>query len=1090
MTEAKLIEYWAYQKNWVMGGGLRNSAYANTSSGIEALNKIDKYISDGEGDPESLEFKRCVNMYFDNSVIKEFMKGENSEMAGRILYVISKLSNYGCLAAYGYSKAHLEVCIRLGYSFKDIMEQFGWQVRRGYFPYQDMACDCISFFGEDILGYITEKRLKEYSKTMEHETEFHFMIELLAEMIAEDSVKYEKLVPVVYEYIDKLASARRLDISCRLYNVNAETRKKFIKYASDICYYTSIYTSFSKYYSEEILKKELYALGLKENYYYASIINYFHKPDSVYKKALEELYEEDSSVFTDVTLKIIKEKKFSSECAVYAFIILLKNSCGDSVLEAIKKAVPHYIHEMIDGINKHWKTGISFPGFIKLIKSEDLMNAEDTGFEIKFKVYRLYNPIDRYVAVLSLLADHCEQAFDVIRTLMTIAYRDENANIMGQIYTIFNKERMFWLRTTEEENAKTLLKFIPVDALFSIYCYANAGDWYAWSIKINKDTISKAVEENPEAAYTYLSGLKDIKSTACWLEVYYNSDIEKKFEPLINALKSKSKILRKKSFEISENYETELRSELEKLLPKLKGDSNLNVTQLIRKWDNIRKFGKDFAFTSNEFTEEFCKENLNAAAVKKLSWIDEKCFEGIRFADMQRAASPDVLKYILSEYMILDEPCRLRLCDRVAERLNSTDLCEALENIYTNWLEEGADTKRKFITLPYCIYASASQIIRLKKQLELWAGASRGQLAAFVVNNIALNGGSIALLTVDTISKKFPSNVVKTAARGAIKFAAETLEVSVDELEDKIVPDLGFDKCGERIFDYGERTFTVSLMPDFTFSIHDNQKNKKVKSMPKPNDKDDPVKSQAASKEFSELKKQVKTIVASQKQRLEKVLSNGRTWSVDRWRTLFEENAIMHCFAENLIWGIYENGKLTDTFRYLSDGSFCDADDDELELPENADITLVHPVELDEELTEKWITQLEDYEITQPLNQLFARVIKLEEKDISNADNSISKYTGKDTVSGKLAGAAKKYNMERGETGDGGSFDGYIMTDEYLGVSMHINADILYFGQGYDEDVKLESVKFTKGGADINPLTLPARFISCCLDIVENMIEE
>jgi len=51
MTEAKLIEYWAYQKNWVMGGGLRNSAYANTSSGIEALNKIDKYISDGEGDP-------------------------------------------------------------------------------------------------------------------------------------------------------------------------------------------------------------------------------------------------------------------------------------------------------------------------------------------------------------------------------------------------------------------------------------------------------------------------------------------------------------------------------------------------------------------------------------------------------------------------------------------------------------------------------------------------------------------------------------------------------------------------------------------------------------------------------------------------------------------------------------------------------------------------------------------------------------------------------------------------------------------------------------------------------------------------------
>lgn len=69
----------------------------------------------------------------------------------------------------------------------------------------------------------------------------------------------------------------------------------------------------------------------------------------------------------------------------------------------------------------------------------------------------------------------------------------------------------------------------------------------------------------------------------------------------------------------------------------------------------------------------------------------------------------------------------------------------------------------------------------------------------------------------------------------------------------------------------------------------------------------------------------------------------------------------MHQFAMSLIWGVYEDGKLTDTFRYMEDGAFNTVDGDEYVLPEHAKIGLVHPVELDGDTLDGWKQQLEDY---------------------------------------------------------------------------------------------------------------------------------
>ena len=172
--------------------------------------------------------------------------------------------------------------------------------------------------------------------------------------------------------------------------------------------------------------------------------------------------------------------------------------------------------------------------------------------------------------------------------------------------------------------------------------------------------------------------------------------------------------------------------------------------------------------------------------------------------------------------------------------------------------------------------------------------------------------------------------------------AADELGITREELADRIVPDLGFDENRCRIFDFGARQFKVFISPALELEIYEGEK--QLKNLPKPGAKDDPEKAAQAVKDFKEMKKQMKAAVQTQQARLEYALLCDRKWTAEDWRALFVQKAVMHCFAIGLIWGIYEDDKLVQSFRYMEDGSFNTADEDEYELPENAEIGLVHPM--------------------------------------------------------------------------------------------------------------------------------------------------
>lgn len=619
------------------------------------------------------------------------------------------------------------------------------------------------------------------------------------------------------------------------------------------------------------------------------------------------------------------------------------------------------------------------------------------------------------------------------------------------------------------------------------------------------------VQAHPEEAWACLSDEAwNGKHKRAWLQFLYTTCGWRALEPLVDLLATtKMKGLLQEIESMFEGRESEVRPLLEKRLDEMNREGAEVARRLLKQWDNAREAATETqtgpdsgpAMSPAEAVA-YCQEHFDKKNKKYISWIPAEMLQGLRFADLSGPAPEVVPQYILSEYMSLGKPYRIGACDRIAAMLHPQDLEQALESIFRYWVDQtSAEAKRKMFLLPYCIYMPDSALMRLSNLMNDWAQNSRGAMASFAVNAIAINGGNMALMMIDTMAAKSRYYKIKTAAKAAFDVAAEALGVSTDALSDRIVPSLEFSTTGERTFDYGPRQFTVTLQPDFSLSIFDPEKKKTLKSLPAPGVKDDAVKAAAAKKAFSELKKQIKATVQTQTGRLEQVLRNGRKWSVAAWRELFVENVVMHAFATGLIWGVYDprTGELQTTFRYMADGTFNTVDETEYTLPDEASITLVHPTELDPETLGRWIEQLSDYEVVQPLAQLNAPIGELAPDEIEDK-RTITRYSGTVVTGSQIMSFIRKHNLQRGPVTEGGAVEYYTWIEKTLGIALQLYAKgLAAFAPAYDEEITLgeviacrlnekqEVIDWPSKDELVEIETLPKRFLSSVIGVLDGL---
>ena len=436
-----------------------------------------------------------------------------------------------------------------------------------------------------------------------------------------------------------------------------------------------------------------------------------------------------------------------------------------------------------------------------------------------------------------------------------------------------------------------------------------------------------------------------------------------------------------------------------------------------------------------ETPDELAVRVLKGGKKRKIQWILDTPLPVLHLKDGTEA-SEDRRAALMVAYCDLGRIGRSETASEMAKDINEADLVSLAHEVYEKWLAEGAQSKTKWV-LPFAsAFGGPAMTPKLTRAINDWPQHARGAIACDAVTALALSSDPAALLTVDAISRKFKFRQVKAAAGQALENAAKELGITAEELADRIVPDLGFAADGKRVFDYGPRSFTVRLTPTLELEIT-NDAGKTVKNLPAPGKTDDAEKASAAYNEFKIMKKQIKTTVTAQKARLEAALSALRCWSGEAWRALFVENPIMHQFAMSLIWGVYENGQLQTTFRYMEDGSFNTVDEEEYQLPEAAQIGLAHPVELDPETLDGWKQQLEDYEITQSILQLERPVYRL----VPGAEKarSLELFGGKMLNGLSLSGKLLGLGWYRGSVEDGGGYYTFYREDPALSMGVELN---------------------------------------------------
>lgn len=507
--------------------------------------------------------------------------------------------------------------------------------------------------------------------------------------------------------------------------------------------------------------------------------------------------------------------------------------------------------------------------------------------------------------------------------------------------------------------------------------------------------------------------------------------------------------------------------------------NELNAALEVEKSDKIRTYIGvllDSAPSNTGFSQLDIDKQVSklakSAKNSKLRFLFEDTLKTVHKLDGTEATEEPVA--LVMCYAGMTSPARSVLADSIAANLNQKDLEEFSADIFARWYDDGAQTKFKSALYFCAIHGGQKMVDTLIRNIKEWSEAMRSAIAAETVFALALNGSNEALMNVDNMSRKFKNKRVRAAAVEAMAAAADTLGITSEELADRIVPDLGFDRNLCRVFDYGKRQFNVYLKPSLEMEVFSGDK--QIKTLPKPGTTDDKEIAEAAFNEFKEVKKQLKNVVAAQRARLEYVLMCDRKWTSENWEKLFVGNAVMHCFAVGLIWGIYENGSLKYTFRYMDDGSFTTADGDEFTLPNDAQIGLVHPLELTEEQIAVWKEQLSDYELTQPFDQLGRMVFRPEDKELPC--DSLTRFEDATVNSVAMINKMTKNGWYKGDAEDAGYFY-YFYREDVKSRTLNADGSTTYEGWGsllvhsgastviYDfdgEEVTLKEVVFFKAG--------------------------
>lgn len=337
---------------------------------------------------------------------------------------------------------------------------------------------------------------------------------------------------------------------------------------------------------------------------------------------------------------------------------------------------------------------------------------------------------------------------------------------------------------------------------------------------------------------------------------------------------------------------------------------------------------------------------------------------------------------------------------------------------------------------------------------------SRTSQAKALLEVLAAIGTSAALQGLLGAANRMKQRSVQDFAAALVDDIAARNGWTPAQLADRTVPTGGFDPDGTQELDLGlDRTYRLQLGAGDEIVVL-NPDGREVKALPGPRVDDEKPLVDAAKKQLSNARKEVKQVMAAQTARLQEAMFLQRQWDVTEWESFLAAHPLVGRIAARLVWqGLDAEGRDAGLFRPLGDGSYTDPEDGDVALAGFVRLRLAHSSLLAAEDIARWRQHLADYAVEAPFDQLG--------RDLPTLDPGHAKATAITDREGwmiesfKLRGAATRLGYQRGQAQDGGWF----VTYEKLFRDAGVVVEIEFTGSPLPEEnqpVALTSLAFRK----------------------------
>jgi hypothetical protein len=377
---------------------------------------------------------------------------------------------------------------------------------------------------------------------------------------------------------------------------------------------------------------------------------------------------------------------------------------------------------------------------------------------------------------------------------------------------------------------------------------------------------------------------------------------------------------------------------------------------------------------------------------------------------------------------------------------------------------EGSQTGTKGIlaVAGACCGGDAAPIVH--RYIKQWYGY-RGAQSKALLQVLAWIDHPSATQVVLSVANRFRTKGIQEEAMRQCQLLATRKGWTLDELADRTIPTAGFDEDGLMELDYGARKFTASLLEEMTIALT-NQSGKVIASLPDANQSDDAEKVKQAKLELSASRKELKSVLAMQRDRLYEALCTQRTWRFEDWDTYLRKHPIVGRYCQRLVWAVCEGDRVIGSFRPLADGTLTDHQDDEVSLDREASIRLAHDETLSSQDRTAWVQHFSDYKV-EPLFQQFGKPTFVLPEGMKGA-SEITEFLGHIVKAFSLRNRLTRLGYTRGAAQDAGWFYDYHKSFARLGIE----AIIEFTGNGLPEEnrtVAIQRLYFARKRIDGGP---------------------